>query len=224
MERVRLALRKLPTYTKGEEIMNMVTHIVGGAAGIVALVLGLVRAVWFGDGFSIAGAVVYGVSMILLYTFSSIYHGLGSQLLAKKVMQIIDHCSIFILIAGTYTPILLCAVRLYSLSLCWVLFGVVWAAAVIGIVLNGIDIQKYKKFSAACYLLMGWCIVFAYPALGFLASRGGTALLLAGGISYTIGAAFYYFFKKVPYMHSVFHLFVLAGSITHMLYIILYIL
>ncbi len=224
MERIKLALRKLPSYTKGEEIMNMVTHIVGGAAGIVALVLGLVRAVWFGDGFSLAGAIVYGVSMILLYTFSSIYHGLGAQLLAKKVMQVIDHCSIFILIAGTYTPILLSAVRLYSPPLCWGLFGIVWTAAVIGIVLNSIDIHRYKKFSAACYLLMGWCIVFAYPALGFLVSRGGTALLVAGGMSYTIGAAFYYFFKKVRYMHSVFHLFVLAGSITHMLYIILYIL
>ena len=224
MTRETLSQRKLPDYTKGEEIMNMVSHIVGSVAGVVALTLGIVIAVWFGDGFSIAGALVYGISMILLYTFSSVYHGLSKHLLAKKVMQIIDHCSIFILIAGTYTPIVLCAVRRFSPVLGWVIFGVVWAAATVGIVLNSIDIKRYKKFSAACYLLMGWCIAFAYPALGYLLSRGGWGLLVAGGLAYTVGACFYYFFKKTRYMHSVFHLFVLAGSITHMLYILLYIL
>ncbi len=224
MTREKLAQRKLPDYTKGEEIVNMVSHILGSVAGIVSLTLGLVIAVWFGDGYSIAGSLVYGIAMILLYTFSSIYHGLARHLLAKKVMQVIDHCSIFILIAGTYTPIVLCAIRRFNPYLGWILFAAVWAAATVGIVLNSIDIGRYKKFSAACYLLMGWCIVFAYPALGFLVSRGGTGLLLAGGICYTVGAGLYYFFKKTRYMHSVFHLFVLAGSITHMLYILLYVL
>ncbi len=224
MTREKLAERKLPDYTKGEEIVNMVSHILGSVAGVVSLTLGLVIAVWFGDGYSVAGALVYGIAMILLYTFSSIYHGLSRNLLAKKVMQIIDHCSIFILIAGTYTPIVLCAIRVFSPVLGWSLFAVVWAAATVGIVLNSFDIKRYKKFSAACYLLMGWCIVFAYPALDFLVNRGGTGLLLAGGLCYTVGAGFYYFFKKTRYMHSVFHLFVLAGSITHMLYILLYIL
>ncbi len=224
MIRQKLSERKLPNYTKGEEIMNMVTHIVGSVAGIVSLTLGLVIAVWFGDGYSLAGALCYGISMILLYTFSSIYHGLKPNILAKKVMQIIDHCSIFILIAGTYTPIVLCSIRLYSPLLAWILFGVVWAAAIVGITLNSLDISRYKKFSAACYLLMGWCIVFAYPALGFLREKGGMWLLLWGGISYTVGAGFYYFLKKKRYMHSVFHLFVLAGSILHMLYILLYVL
>lgn len=222
--RTPLRERKLPSYTNGEELMNMITHIVGGAAGVVALTLGLVIAALFGDGYSIAGALVYGISMILLYTFSSIYHGLRPSLLAKKVMQILDHCSIFILIAGTYTPLLLCAIRLYSPALAWVLFGIVWAAATGGILLNSLDIARYKTVSAICYLLMGWCIVFAYPALHFLIARGGTALLMAGGISYTIGAGFYYFLKRKRYMHSVFHLFVLGGSILHMLYILLYIL
>lgn len=224
MTREKLAERKLPDYTKGEEIVNMVSHILGSVAGIVALTLGLVIAVWFGNGYSVAGALVYGISMILLYTFSSIYHGLEKHLLAKKVMQIIDHCSIFILIAGTYTPIVLCAIREFRPSLAWILFGAVWAAATVGIVLNSIDIKRYKKFSAICYLAMGWCIVLAYPALDFMVARGGIGLLLAGGLSYTVGAGFYYFFKKTRYMHSVFHLFVLAGSITHMLYILLYVL
>ncbi len=224
MKRQKLAERTLPDYTKGEEIMNMVTHIVGGAAGIVALVVGIIIAAFSKSGYSMAGAIVYGVSMILLYTFSSVYHGLRPSLLAKKVMQIIDHCSIFILIAGTYTPIVLCAIREYSPALAWVLFGVVWAAAIVGITLNGIDIKKYHTFSAICYLSMGWCIVFAYRALDFLLARGGIWLLVAGGLSYTVGAMFYYFFKKRRYMHSVFHFFVLAGSICHMLYILLYIL
>lgn len=224
MAREKLAERTLPDYTTGEEIVNMVSHIVGSVAGIVALTLGIVIAVWFGDGYSVAGALVYGIAMILLYTFSSIYHGLGKHLLAKKVIQIIDHCSIFILIAGTYTPIVLCAIRKFDPVLAWALFAVVWAAAIVGIALNSIDIKRYKKFSAICYLAMGWCIVFAYKALDFLVARGGTGLLLAGGLCYTVGACFYYFFKKTRYMHSVFHLFVLAGSITHMLYILLYVL
>ncbi len=224
MEQEKLAERKLPQYTKGEEIMNMVTHIVGGAMGVVALVLGIVIASWHRDGYSLAGAIVYGISMILLYTFSSIYHGLRPNLLAKKVMQIIDHCSIFILIAGTYTPILLSAVRVYSPVLGWVLFGVIWGAAAIGILLNGVNMQKFKIVSAVCYLLMGWCIAFAYPAMEYLLSQGGGWLLCAGGISYTVGACFYYFFKKVHYMHSVFHIFVVFGSLAHMLYILLYIL
>jgi len=224
MTREKLAERKLPVYTKGEEIMNMVTHIVGGCAGIVSLVLGIVIAVGHKSGYALAGAIVYGIAMILLYTFSSVYHGLRPHLPAKKVMQVMDHCSIFMLIAGTYTPIVLCTIREFDPTLAWVLFAIVWTAAIVGIVLNSIDIKRYKKFSAACYLMMGWCIVFAYRAFGFLVTRGGTGLLIAGGLCYTVGAGFYYFFKKTRYMHSVFHLFVLAGSITHMLYILLHIL
>ncbi len=224
MTREKLAERKLPDYTKGEEIMNMVTHIVGGVAGIVSLVLGIVIATRHQNGYALAGAIVYGIAMVLLYTFSSIYHGLRPHLHAKKVMQVMDHCSIFILIAGTYTPIVLCTIRDFDPTLAWALFGIVWTAAIVGIVLNSIDIRRYKKFSAACYLLMGWCIVFAYRAFGFLLTRGGIGLLIAGGLCYTVGAGFYYFFKKTRYMHSVWHLFVLAGSVTHMLYILLYIL
>lgn len=223
MKRQRLIERTLPDYTKGEEIFNMVSHIAGGAVGIAALVLTVCFAAMHKNVYGLVGGAIYGASMIILYAFSSIYHGLSPKLTAKKVMQIIDHCSIFILIAGTYTPICLSALREFSPPLGWTLFGIVWAAAVVGITLNAIDLKAFSKFSAICYLVMGWCIVGAWKALPFLIERGGVILLLAGGISYTIGALFYYFLKKKRYMHSVFHLFVVAGSILHMLYILFYI-
>ncbi len=223
MKRTKLSERKLPGYTKGEEIFNMVTHIVGGAVGITALTLCVIMAALHRNVYGVVGSSIYGASMIILYTCSSIYHGLRPHLTAKKVFQVIDHCSIFILIAGTYTPICLTALREFNPVMSWTIFGVVWTAAIVGISLNGVDIKKYSTFSAICYLAMGWCIVFAGKALPFMLERGGMLLLLFGGIAYTVGALFYYFFKKKRYMHSVFHLFVLAGSILHMLYILLYI-
>lgn len=223
MKRQKLSERKLPFYTKGEEIFNMVSHIVGGAVGIAALALCVIFAALHKNVYGVVGSAIYGASMIILYTMSSIYHGLKPELMAKKVFQVIDHCSIFLLIAGTYTPITLSALRAANPALGWIIFGVIWVAAALGITLNAIDIKKFKTFSAICYLIMGWCIIFAWKqtvaALGF----GGIALLLAGGISYTIGALFYYFLKKKKYMHSVFHLFVVIGSILHFLAILLYV-
>lgn len=222
-KREKLSQRALPSYTAGEEIFNMVSHIAGGAVGITALTLCVVFAALHGSVYGVVGSAIYGASMILLYAFSSIYHGLKPNLTAKKVFQIIDHCSIFILIAGTYTPICLCALCEYSPALGWTMFGLVWCAAIVGIVLNAIDLKKYHKFSAVCYLVMGWCIIGAWRALPFMLARGGVVYLLTGGICYTIGALFYYFLKNKRYMHSVFHLFVVAGSILHFIYILFYI-
>lgn len=223
MTRQKLSERILPSYTKGEEIFNMVTHIVGGAVGITALVLCVVFAAIHGNVYGVVSSSIYGASMIILYTMSSIYHGLRPELMAKKVFQVIDHCSIFLLIAGTYTPIALCSLREYKTSLGWLIFGIIWGVAAIGITLNAIDIKKYKAFSAVCYLVMGWCIVFAWKPTALMLTPGGIALLLSGGIAYTIGAAFYYFFKKKKYMHSVFHIFVVFGSILQMLCILFYV-
>ncbi len=220
MKRQKLSERSLPDYTRGEEIFNMVSHIVGGAVGITALVLCVIFSALHGNVYGVVGCSIYGASMIILYTCSSIYHGLKPSLTAKKVFQVIDHCSIFILIAGTYTPICLCTLREYSAAWGWSIFGVVWGAAVLGITLNAIDIKKFKTFSAICYLVMGWCIVVQWKAI---AQNTGLWLLVLGGISYTIGALFYYFFKKTRYMHSVFHLFVVAGSILHMFYILFHV-
>lgn len=223
MTREKLSERTLPLYTRGEEIFNMVSHIAGGAVGISALVLCVVFAAIHKNAYGVVSSAVYGASMIILYTMSSVYHGLKPQLTAKKVFQIIDHCSIFLLIAGTYTPLALCSLREYSAPVGWSVFGIIWAAAILGITLNSIDIKSNRKFSAVCYLLMGWCIVFAFKPMAKMLTAGGTAFLVLGGVCYTIGAVFYYLFKKKKYMHSVFHLFVLAGSILHMFCILMYV-
>lgn len=223
MQRTKLSERELPDYTKGEEIFNMVSHIAGGALGLAALVLCVVFSALHKNVYGVVASAIYGATMIILYTMSSIYHGLRPNLMAKKVFQVIDHCSIFLLIAGTYTPLALCSFREYSAPLGWWIFGVIWGSAVLGIVLNAIDIKKYKRFSMICYLAMGWCIVFAAKATYFTLGFGGTAFLIAGGILYTIGAVLYAKAKNHRYMHSVFHLFVVFGSVLHFFCILLYV-
>ncbi len=222
MARVKLADRKLPVYTKGEEIFNMVSHIVGGALGITAVTLCVIFAAIYGNAYNVIGSAIYGASLIVLYTMSSLYHGLPQGGTSKKVFQVLDHCSIFLLIAGTYTPISLGPLREYNTALGWVIFGVIWAAAAVGITLNAIDIKAYRKFSAVCYLLMGWCVVFAWKATVAALHPNAIVFLLLGGVSYTIGALVYYFFKKKRYMHSIFHLFVLLGSLMHFFTILFY--
>ena len=225
MKRTRLKDRALPEYTRGEEIFNMVSHIVGGGFGVIALASCVVYSFLYSDVYGIVGSFIYGISMILLYTMSSIYHGLRNET-AKKVFQIIDHCTIFILIAGTYTPILLRSVRSENPVLGWGLFGFVWGVSALGIVLNAIDLKKYAKFSMVCYLMLGWCIVFGGKAAISAIPFNGMMYILAGGISYTIGAAFYGVAakKKIRYVHSVFHIFVVIGSILQYIAIIAYIL
>ena len=225
MKRTRLKDRLLPNYTRGEEVFNMVSHIVGGAFGIVALTTCVIKAFINFDAFQIVSAFIYGFSMILLYTTSSVYHGLIPPM-AKKVMQVIDHCTIFILIAGTYTPIVLCSLRVKNPLLGWGIFGAVWGAAVLGITLNAIDLKKYNIFSMICYLAMGWCVVFTGKPAIAIVGWPGFRWLLAGGISYTLGAVLYGIAgRKVHrYMHSVFHIFVVIGSILHYVCIILYVL
>lgn len=213
MTRQKLVDRILPTYTKGEEIFNMVSHITGGALGIAALVLCVVFSALRGNVFGVVGGAIYGGSLVLLYTMSSLYHGLSPKTMSKKVFQVLDHCSIFILIAGTYTPICIGPLREYNALIGWGILTIVWSAGIVGIVLNSIDIKAYKKFSAACYLIMGWCIIFAWGATVKALGHQAVAFLLAGGVSYTIGAVIYYLFKKKKYAHSIFHLFVVVGSI-----------
>ena len=223
MKRTKLKDRTLPDYTRGEEIFNMVSHIVGGGFGVIALVTCLLKAVFTGgDPFAVAGSLIYGISMIVLYTMSSVYHGLRPPM-AKKVFQIIDHCTIFILIAGTYTPILLTSIRKENPLVCWGIFAVVWGASALGATLNAIDLKKYNVLSMILYLVMGWCIIFTGKTA--LAAMGLPCFLwiLGGGVSYTVGAVFYGVAKKVRYMHSIFHLFVVLGSILQYIGIIFYI-
>ena len=193
MKRTKLKDRKLPDYTRGEEIFNMVSHIVGGAFGIAALATCVVRAFIHGGAYEVVSAFIYGFSMILLYTMSSVYHGLKPEA-AKKVMQVIDHCTVFILIAGTYTPVALCSLRRASTALGWTVFGIVWGVSALGITLNAIDLKKYSVFSIICYLALGAVL---YGIAGRSVHR---------------------------YMHSVFHIFVVAGSILQYFCIIFYVL
>lgn len=223
MFRTKLSDRKLPTYSKGEEVFNMVSHIVGGALGIAVVPLCVCMAVAHKNVFGIISGSIYGFTLILLYTMSSIYHGLSPKTMAKKVFQIIDHCSIFLLIAGTYTPITLVTLREYNAALGWSMFGIVWAAAIVGITLNAIDLKSFKRFSMICYLAMGWCIVTALKPMFAACGIGGLVFLITGGICYTIGAILYGVGKKHKYIHSVFHVFVVFGSILHFFCILFYI-
>ena len=224
MKRTKLADRKLPDYTKGEELFNMVSHIAGGALGIVALVVCVTKAAMMSNVWGVVSSAIYGASLIMLYTMSSVYHGVRHEG-AKKVLQILDHCTIYFLIAGTYTPILLCAVRRVDPVTAWGLFALVWGCAALATVFTAIDLKKYSVFSMICYLGMGWCIVFAVdPMLKSAELTGIIRLLLTGGISYTVGAILYGIGKNHRYMHSVFHLFVVLGSLLHFFFILFYIL
>ncbi len=226
IQRTKLSDRVLPDYTKGEEIFNTVSHIAGGAMGIAFLVLGIIFSAIGGDPYSLAGAIVYGISVVLLYTMSSVYHGLLPGRPSKKVLQILDHCTIFILIAGTYTPISLAAIRRVDPVTGWVMFGIVWGVSALGITLNAIDLKRYKKFSIVCYVALGWCVVLTLGTLIEAIGVVGFIYLAAGGVAYTVGAILYVIGGKGGhrYMHSIFHLFVVAASVLHFICIFFYVL
>lgn len=224
MKRTKLADRVLPTYTKGEEIFNMVSHIVGSVFGIVALVLCIIVSAMHHNVYGIISSSIYGTTMIILYTMSSIYHGLSPKCKGKKVMQVLDHCTIFLLIAGSYTPFALCTFREYDTATGWTIFGIIWATAILGIVLNGIDLRKYRVFSMISYIGMGWAVICKANLFPQLLGTTGTILLVSGGIAYTIGAILYGVGRKHKYMHSMFHLCILLGSILQFFCILLYVL
>lgn len=211
-KRIPLAQRQLPNYSRGEERFHMLSHSLGVLLGLAALPLCLTAA---RDSYGQVSALIYSISLILLYTMSSIYHGLPLSM-GKRVMQVMDHCTIYFLIAGTYTPILLCAIRPHSPLSAWLLLGFVWGFALLGCVFTAIDLKKYEKFSMVCYIGMGWCIVLAGKTALKALSADCLLLLLLGGIAYTVGAALYALGKKRPYIHGVFHVFVLLGSILHL--------
>ncbi len=211
MKRTKLSDRVLPDYSKGEELMNTLTHIGGAALGVTALVLCILEAASKGNIWGVVGSAIYGASMIALYCVSSVYHGMKPGM-AKKVMQVIDHCTIYLLIAGTYTPIVLSAIRPADPVLAWALLGFVWGLAILAVVLTAIDLKKYNVFSMICYIGIGWAILpFIRQTLQVL-TLPGFLLLLAGGIAYTVGAVLYGIGGKVKWMHSVFHVFVVLGS------------
>jgi len=217
-KRIKLQDRLLPDYSKGEEVMNMVTHIAGGAFGILTLVLCLLRASVVR---STVGAAIYGGSMIAIYTMSSIYHGLHPST-GKKVLQILDHCTIYLLIAGSYSAIALGALYETFPVLAMAVLAAQWGLAALAIMLTAIDLKKYNVFSMVCYIGMGWMVLLFLPQTMAALTKAGFYWLLAGGIAYTLGAVLYGLGSKRKWLHSVFHIFVVLGSMLQFVAIYFY--
>lgn len=201
--------KPVPEYTKGEEIFNAVSHIVGGALGLAALVTLLIYA--YPNAGYMASVAAFGVSVIVLYTMSALYHFLPRGG-GKKVFRIFDHCTIFLLIAGTYTPFCVIALGLSTTGI--VILVIEWALAVLGITGNAIAMNNkvIKGISMAFYCVMGWLILIAFGELFRNLTLAEFILLLAGGLAYTLGIIFYALGKKIKYFHSVWHLFDVAGT------------
>lgn len=210
----------IPKYSLSEELLNAISHGLGALFGIVGTVLCIVKAANTGDPWRIVSGSIFGVTVLLLYLMSCLYHALKVNM-AKRVFRVIDHCTIFLLIAGTYTPFTLVTLRG---TIGWVLFGIVWGMAVLGITLNAVNLKKFSKISVACYLVMGWAIIAAFQPLAEALAPQGVSLLIWGGIAYTVGTILYGIGAKVKYFHSVFHFFCLAGTVLHFFAIYLYVL
>ena len=204
-------------YSLSEELINSISHGIGALLGIAALVLSVV---FSNKPISIVSSSIYGCFLIILYTTSCLYHSFSPRIKAKKVFRVLDHDSIYLLIFGTYMPYLLVSI---GGTKGWTLWGILLGLSILGIVFNSINLEKFKNVSLISYILMGWIIIFSfndvYNSIGFY----GTLYLILGGVFYTIGALFYRLGKKIKYMHSIFHLLVLAGSIFHFFSIFLYV-
>ena len=209
----------IPHYTLGEELMNSISHGEGALLGIAALVLCVVRAAPTGDPYRIVSGAIFGFTVLILYLMSCLYHALKVNK-AKRVFRVIDHCTIFLLIAGTYTPYTLVSLRD---SVGWWVFGVIWATAIVGIVLNAVSLKKFSRISVALYLIMGWMIIIAYQPMVQAIPRGGMQLLVWGGVAYTLGAILYGIGSRRKYFHSIFHFFCIIGTVLHFFSIYLYV-
>lgn len=206
-------------YPPKEERINVFSHAIGLVLSIVALILLLVRAVKFGDTLDIVSVSIYGLSMIVLYSASTLYHNSKKPALRKR-LNVFDHAAIYVLIAGTYTPFTLLVL---PDTTAWVIFGISWGLAISGIILKLFFIGKYNLLSTIMYVLMGWIIVFAIKPLINNLSPEGLQWLFGGGIAYTAGAILYSI-KKIKFNHAIFHLFVLAGSFCHFVAVYFYVL
>ena len=216
IKKERISLHK---YTLGEELISAISHGVGTLLAITALVLCIVKGAQHG-AVNVVSGVIYGVSLIMLYTMSTLYHSFKPNR-AKKVFRVFDHCSIFLLIAGSYTPFTLITL---SGTNGWIMFAVIWTCAITGIVFNSINLEKFDKISFILYLIMGWTVLFDIKSLIANLDPTGLKLLVIGGITYTVGAIVYLIGNKVKYMHSAWHFFVLGGSIFQFFCILLYVL
>ena len=221
MKRNRMQIQVMPNYSVGEEVSNSVTHALGAIAGMFATVLMMQKA--GGNPLMIVACAIYGLSMVLLFSMSALYHAAPRHAEAptrmKQILRIADHSTIFLLIAGTYTPFTLITLQG---AVGWTIFGIVWGTALVGIPLNIISIERFKLFSMIGYIASGWCIVLAFEPLWRAMAIPGIVLLVSGGLCYTLGLIFYKI--RSPYMHTIWHLFVLAGAVCHFLCIYYYVL
>ena len=209
--------RRLQTNT--EEWFNTISHGIAALASTVGFVLLVMLGNSSELNFTLFSAIVFGVSLVLLYTFSTIYHGARNEK-TKKVFQILDHCGIYLLIAGTYTPVLLVSI---GGKTGWVIFGVQWTVAFIGLVIKIFYTGKFNLISTLMYAVMGWMIVIRWQDLVDAIPSAALTLLLAGGISYTVGIVFYLIDTRIKFSHFIWHLFVMAGSLFHFIMIVKYV-
>ena len=221
MKRTKLADRALPAYSRGEELTNTITHAAGSFLSIIGLTVLIFSAVIRKNIWGISTGILYGISLIAVFTVSAVYHGLTTDF-SKKVMQVIDHCTIYFLIAGTYTVIVLTALRPVYPVLAWSLFGFQWTLAILAATLTAIDLKVYEVFSMICYIGMGWAIIPFWRPILEVMTLPGFVLLLSGGIAYTIGSILYGIGAHKKWMHSVFHIFVVLGAGLHFLSVVLY--
>lgn len=205
--------------TIGEEIANAVSHGTGAALAAAGTVILIIKACVLSSAVSVVSASLYGAALIILYTFSTLYHSITNNT-AKRVLRIFDHCSIFLLILGSYIPISLCLIQG---AFGWTLFGINTACAVLGIALNSINLEKWKKLSMVLYVIMGWSVLMSVKTVISALEPQGLLLLVLGGTLYTLGIIFYKN-KNTKYMHFVWHIFVLGGSVTHFFCILNYVL
>lgn len=211
-------LADLPEYRPGEEVAHVVTHGLGVVLSLAALALLVLTALRQGDIWHLVGNSIYGATLIILYTGSTIYHSARSKRW-RHVAKIIDHCAIYLLIAGTYTPFTLITLRG---PWGWSLFGIVWGVALVGVAVEAWWVYRPKKLASALYLALGWVVVVAIKPLLERLPAGGMVWVVAGGMCYTLGTVFYVM-KRTRYMHAVWHVFVLAGSICHFIAVRLYV-
>jgi hemolysin III len=205
-------------YTLGEEVAHTITHGLGALLSIAGLAVLVANASLYGDAWHIVSCSIYGATLVMLYSASSLYHGIPHPQ-AKAVLQRCDHAAIYLLIAGTYTPFLLVNLRgIWG----WPMFGLIWTLAVVGIALEFIDHRRFKKLSLWLYLGMGWIVLVAIKPMLDQVAAGGLILLLLGGLSYSLGVIFYVR-KQMTYHHAIWHLFVLAGSAFHFFAVLLYV-
>lgn len=208
-----------PEYSLGEEIANSVTHGVGAALSVAGLILLVVLSANDGDVWRVVSFSVYGSTLVILYLASTLYHSFQNPRV-KRVFRVFDHASIYLLIAGSYTPVLLVSMRG---AWGWSLFGVVWGLALLGVAFKVIFIGRYEVLATTAFVLMGWLVVIAFKEMLVRVPPGGIALLIAGGLVYTLGVIFYAW-EKLPFNHAIWHLFVLGGSICHFFAVLFYIL